>query len=304
MPAKPSREACRRGHLPSLCPRATLSLPSANSVPVVIDDPLKPARDAAFTKLGRNISLFQQLETGLKTYYRVSVMQGSTADDLAAFVAMRAATVATKPFGTVKQLVFAELGEQPESEHVSEPPMFRMRINFDDAFVAERDRTLSALIDERNRLVHHLHDDFDLRTADGLAALTARLDPQCERIFSELHVLKSMFTAINEGRSAVLDAIDSGEMDAVWDAMAFDSSPFVHGLMAIAEESAGDGGWTVLQAALSRLEDLAPGAKADFQARQRQNGLRAALTKGGRFEFRDEPTARGTRLMYRLIPLN
>lgn len=263
-------------------------------------DPLKEARDAAFRKLGRNLSLFQQLESGLKAYYRISTVEGSSEEEVEAFLARRAADVAGETLGPVRHRVIAEMAANEAATpqgHIS----FRTAIHFDADFVAERSVAWDSLVAERNRLVHHLHQDFDLRTSAGIEALDARLDPQAERIRTELRVLQSIFTAIAEGRDAMKAAFDSGALDAALKQAELLASPLVQGLLGIARDSPSAGGWIGLQTALRRLRDREPDAEEAFRTLRGRTGLREALVACGQFEFREQPTAHGVRLLYRAV---
>lgn len=264
------------------------------------DDPLKPARDAAFLKLGRNVALFQQLEGGLKAYYRLSTVEGASEADVEAFLARRAEHVEGETFGTVRRLVLDDMAGRDDVGAPGEKTVFRTRFSLDAGFIEERRQTWDALGAERNRLVHHLHEDFDLRSPHGIAALDGMLDPQAERIRAELYVLQGVFNAMAESRSAMQAAIDNGQLEAAWQRADLCASELVQTLVSIGTRATGRGGWIGLQAALAQARLTSPGAEKSFRLLRGSMGLQEALVVCGLFEFTEEPTSRGgMRLLFR-----
>lgn len=155
---------------------------------------LAPARDEAFRKLGRNIALFQRLEQGLKSLSAMLVIEGSTEEDIAASHRGRRDRVARKSLGEVAGHVLGELSSNADDAPVAIAPgkTFGLRTSFrmeGDEYLGLKKKALAELVRERNRLVHHLAEDYDLQDPGGISRLDALLDSQAERIRAELRWL-------------------------------------------------------------------------------------------------------------------
>lgn len=268
------------------------------------DDPLKSARDAVFLKLGRNIVLFQQLESGLKRLFAALVVEGHSPDDVARRRAEREAVLATSSLGVVAKRLFDELCAPVDTR--SEPTLpddvrvyVHSRVCFEIAHIEPRRVALAALIEERNRLVHHLDRHYDLRSAEGIDCLDADLEPQAERIRLELRELGGLFDVVNRGREMLRSEFLSPEFEARIQQQILVHSPIVQGLIHWGCELARGDGWCVLQRALARLGAEDPDAVRSIRERHGHGSLRSLLLACGLFELRDEPTERGSRLLYR-----
>jgi hypothetical protein len=180
----------------------------------LMSDEVESARNAVFQKIGRNIALFQQLEGGLKDFFTVRVVEGSSKDEVARLTAARRKEVAIKSLGQVVGQFFEDLAKE-ESESANElAGTWRFRTSFrieGEEYLQQKSELLKNLVGERNRLVHHLHDDFDLRNADSVARLDALLDPQADRIRAELSELQETFKCFEESRQLMLEFLNSPE---------------------------------------------------------------------------------------------
>lgn len=189
----------------------------------------------AFRKLGRNIALFQQLEFGLKTLFTELVIEGHSADDVARRRAERAAVLATSSLGLVAKKLFDELvaedpdtgGDLPEGARV----YVRARIRFEVKHIDARRTALATLIEERNQLVHHLNQRYDLHSPEGIARLVADLDPQAERIRSELKEISNLFESIARSRQQLATDFSSPAFAAVLSQSHLWQSPLIQGLI-------------------------------------------------------------------------
>jgi hypothetical protein len=167
-------------------------------------DPLKAARDAVFCKLGRNVALFQQLEQHLKLLIVLSRLEGSSAHELSSFGAKRKARVAKQPFGNLIRLFLKDVlgspGDVAESAAtVTSAIRIRTAFQIEGAEHLQMKKGIyAALLAERNRLVHQLVEDHNLFTEEGIRKLDALLDPQADRIRSEIEDLRSIAKQWNE----------------------------------------------------------------------------------------------------------
>jgi hypothetical protein len=177
-----------------------------------MSDELESARNAVFQKIGRNIALFQQLERGLKDFFTLRKVEGSSEDEVARLTAARRKEVATKSLGQVVGQFFEDLAKEEGDSADELAGTWRFRTSFrieGEEYLQRKSELLKNLVGERNRLVHHLLDDFDLRDAGAIARLDALLDPQADRIRAELRDLQETFKRFEESRQLMLEFLNS-----------------------------------------------------------------------------------------------
>lgn len=273
--------------------------------PAEPDDPLKRMRDEAFMKLGRNVALFQQLESGLKALYASLVVEGWGEASVEAMQEKRKAVLASRSLGVVINAVFDALTEDERDDE--EPKLqgekqayFRFRFGTTGSIVDQQRASLASLVDERNRIVHHLTDDFDLRCPEGIAALDAFLDPQAERIRSEIRALQQLFESHLAARKLTADFVASPAFHAQMELDFLKGSALIRGMAAVAQELRRNDGWTALSTAAQELRRREPQAFADLKARYGHEKLKPLLLASRLFELQEEPSARGgSRVVYR-----
>jgi hypothetical protein len=168
---------------------------------------LVAARDEALRKVGRNVVNFQKVETCLRYLISVSDIQ-TTKDDLSAEHKRRIAKTKRLPFGHLSETFYqtiygAELVavEPNNSTHISISTSFR--VEADAATVKRQKRTLSALVTERNRLIHRDLPGFDHNSISSCHDLIAMLDEQNVRVLSQLEELATLIA----GFKAHMDAL-------------------------------------------------------------------------------------------------
>jgi len=162
--------------------------------------------------------------------------------------------------------------------------------------------SLATLVDERNRIVHHLTDDYGLGSTDGLARLDALLDPQARRIRDAIDALRTIVENQIEARRLFAEFIGSTEFRGQLELACVQGSPLVIGMGVLATELARGDGWTVMQSAAHALRIRDPEAFTDLKARYGHDRLKTLLLASRLFELRDEPTSRGgSRLLYRPV---
>ena len=155
-------------------------------------------RDEALRKVGRNVVNFQKIETCLKYLIAVSDVQ-STKDGLTAEHKRRAATIQKLPLGHVAEAFYQSVyGAEPESEPFApgdRSPISistSFRVEADAATVKKQKRTLSALVTERNKLIHRDLSGFDHNSILSCRSLSAMLDEQNIRLLTQLEELATL----------------------------------------------------------------------------------------------------------------
>lgn len=268
------------------------------------DDALKSVRDEVFRKLGRNIALFQQLERQLKQLIAHSVIEGSSLEDYEGRLAARHRSVlATTLGGLVGRYTKGILSPPPESDEAniaSDALVMRTQFQIDTEDNRQKVATLSTLVKERNRLVHHLFEDFDLYDVDGVERLDTLLEAQAERVRSEIHDLNATAKVWQEQCIETARFFESAEGKRCIDLMLLQSSKIVTLVATICCEIAREDGWSVLSLAASRVNEIAPDQLANIKVNHGHATLKSLLLATQCFEFRQETTAKGTRDLFRI----
>jgi hypothetical protein len=155
-------------------------------------------RDEALRKIGRNVVNFQKVEACLKYLIAVSDVQ-TNKDGLSAEHRRRAAKTQRLPFGYLSEGFFQTIyGAEPVAVAANNGTAISMstsfRVEADAATVKRQKRNLSALVTERNRLIHQDLSAFDHNSIASCRGLIAKLDEQNVRVLSQLEELATLIT--------------------------------------------------------------------------------------------------------------
>jgi hypothetical protein len=272
-------------------------------------DPAPTAiRDEALRKIGRNVVLFQELENILKflaTAQHPSMPLGRAQ----ATREHRAESVRIKTLGQVAGQVVEELyaGSHAESSapaEISEPWLaFSFRIAADPTDVEESRKSLKALIEERNDLVHHLLSRWNLHEPDSCNALSAELDEQRRRILAEIEKYRVYANTLREAAKELQAFIDSDDGKRRFDVMFLQNSRggYLAILLAqIAMIHARTDGWTLLSVAGAQLRSLIPEEFTKLKREHGEGSLHKLVAAIDLFDIQSENTPNGgTRAIYR-----
>lgn len=271
----------------------------------VVASPIRDARDEALHKIGRNVVLFQELESILK--FLASMQHPSSPMSTAkAMRDERAESIRVKTLGQVAGLVVEELFAAPDSEstapdEVTEPWFgFSFHIGSDPDEVAANYKTLKALIAERNDLVHHLLSRWNLQEADSCSALSVELDQQRARVTREIERYRAYANTVREMAREIQAFFDSDEGKRQFNVMYLQSSRLAILLTQIATTHAREDGWTLLSDAGTELSKMIPEQFAKLKREHGEGSLLRLVSAIDLFDVRAEPTSRGeTRAVYR-----
>ena len=182
---------------------------------------MSPVRDIerlraeALRKVGRNVVNFQKIEACLKFLATVSNVHG-TASTLASIHRKKAARTRRESLGTLAKDVHRDLLEG-RAEAIAPPDLseiwmsISVTIDSDPDSIARQKRALSALVAERNRLIHHDLVHFDHTSAKCCEDLIKRLDAQNPRILEQLAALKVLIDVAKASIADMQAWVDSGE---------------------------------------------------------------------------------------------
>jgi aerobic-type carbon monoxide dehydrogenase small subunit (CoxS/CutS family) len=169
---------------------------------------LEALRDEALRKVGRNVVNFQKVEACLKFLLAVSETQ-TTKDGLSARHRKRTATIQKLPMGYLSneffRCVYGPESEAPTLTDFSQITVSTtFRVDADAANVKEQKKILSALVTERNKLIHRDLSGFDHNSISSCRNLIAMLDEQNVRVLSQLEQLAALVAEIKAYVAALM----------------------------------------------------------------------------------------------------
>lgn len=254
-------------------------------------------------KIGRNIILFQQFEGLLKHVLTFREIDGHISE-LQDIIEFKKASISKQTMG---QLVgqFTENKNQNESirsadDHVEPHISFKFWIDNEDFYLNKKE-SLSKLIQERNKLVHHLLLELDLKSIDSCERISKRLDIQCEHIRSEINATQSFIKALADGKKTMSEFISSGVYKQELIIQVLRLNSLVLMLTKIAQETARKDGWTLLHSASYLLKKYEPEEWELLRKSTEYKSLKSLMLKTELFEFSEEKTSKGgIRVLYKL----
>lgn len=178
-------------------------------------DDIETLRNETLRKIGRNVVNFQRIETCLKILVTINNVQG-TPKNIIARQAKKAASIRKKPMGDLAERLHNNLyrdevkSEKPEDLAELWGSM-SFKVEADANIIKERKRALTALVAERNNLIHKDLAGFDDNSAQSCRHLIGILDPQNTRILQQLDELKWLIDAIKEHAGELQSWLDSDD---------------------------------------------------------------------------------------------
>jgi hypothetical protein len=257
--------------------------------------------------VGRCVLIYQAIEKMLKQLLPLATIEGSIRDSK--FVrAKDSPNVEFQTLGVLVGALKAQLFKTDELEEESEAE-FSTRVRF---LLSPEDRqkccdALDALVDERNKMVHHFYDQgigwtsaSDLRSAiETTAGALARAREQ--RAFVA-NLVKSLQSVIAEQAAFM----DSDEFVSMFELAWLRETATVKVLQSALSESRHPEGWLPVATAGHRVH-ANPTAEDELKNAQQRYGLKSLsdfVRASGLFEMGEEAVGNGTRTVYRLAPLS
>jgi hypothetical protein len=178
---------------------------------------IEEARNEALRKIGRNVVNFQKMEGMLKLLNAEMKIEGSVRD-LMRLRSVALHTASKQPMGRLadaflKQIYSAEDRARDsctENDEVWVSTSFRIEASAEVA--KARKRALSAVVSERNMLIHRWLAAFDPNSIVSCKHLSAALDRQHDKVWPELEILQSMIRTFRGLSQELRKQIESGEL--------------------------------------------------------------------------------------------
>ncbi|MGZ8097178.1 MAG: hypothetical protein ACXWUD_13140 [Methylosarcina sp.] len=267
-------------------------------------------------KLGRNVLLFQQIEHMLKymlAYQDVSFWKSN--DGLKSNLEERKNRVSKLCLGQIaKEYIgntFSFADEVSKEQSEQRDDAFFMGIKNDPIicdidFYNQRKDELTALIAERNDLIHHFLPKWNFKQYESVSAAEKYLDQQRERTLPEYEFLTSLIQNFHDSRKQIAEYIRSDEYHKFLELSFLRDSQHVAGLYEFATTRKRDDGWAVLGGAGLYIrekisEDFLADELANIKKKYGCKTLKEIALKSEYFDIRDEPTEKGgVRIIYQI----
>jgi hypothetical protein len=151
---------------------------------------IKQRKDETLQKIGRNVVNFQRLEAVLKALVLASTAEG-TFRDFQQRQTQRAKLIKKQSLGNLATDFHQTVYESNTHDVPDHPPAegwlsVSFQLEVDSTVAKDRKRALSALVRERNQLIHSELALLNLNSAENCAILCEKLDRQNERICNQL----------------------------------------------------------------------------------------------------------------------
>lgn len=254
-----------------------------------MDDTLSPLRNEVLRRIGRNVWIFQGIEVLLKQLVHWSdgaIPRPPSAHNgtLPVPLSVRRATLGT----LAGQLFHGMLGGPATPAASVDWFAWKVRLEIDPLFSDALRKQLAALVDERNLLVHHAIERWDLTSEASLQSALPELDAQRERTLAAREILLRFTETVRTASLQMLAYFQSAEGRSAFYTKHLEACL----LDAVARAACADG-WAPLslvgQHFQAHVRSLTPVEKKAAPK------LKSLLVASGLFDVRDEVTPRGGR---------
>ncbi|MCD2451137.1 hypothetical protein GO003_012110 [Methylicorpusculum oleiharenae] len=269
-------------------------------------------------KLGRNVILFQQIEHMLKymlihqdiKFFRAQgEMKSNLQERKNTFVNQTLGNVA-KHFVENSFTTYEQGDDNSVSDEASKCVMSFTRgpMLCDEDFYNQRKYALTALIAERNELIHHFLPKWNFGNYESAKAAEQYLDQQRERVFPEFELIKSITESFQEAGKQLSEYLTTDEGWKELELSPLRDSRHIAWLVVFAIKRKRDNGWAVLDAARVFVhQNVDESWLADeliwIKKRHGCKTLREIAEKSEYFEILEEATNKGgVRILYRVKP--
>lgn len=244
-------------------------------------------RNEFFRRCGRNLWLFQSVETLLKRLALAGRCEISL-DDTHDRLQTRVDRVTRQSMGTLARGLSATiLGPERQDDDLDGDLMrWSLRVEADGGFSEELRSKLGALVDERNRLAHHSQSRWDITDEASLQEALDTLDAQRKRILVVHDELRRLGLWVSQAVEATLCYFESSDFKWQWR-----QARLQQALLDVVERAGRADGWSPLTQVGQHWRD-AVGALPEDE-RQDLPSLRRLLDACGWFEWRELPNPGG-----------
>jgi hypothetical protein len=189
----------------------------------------------------------------------------------------------------------------PSKEETVDKAKWRLRFSLQTTaeYIRQRGETLEAFVEERNRLVHHYFEKVNFTDVAMLESMFKELVDQHHVIHTEIKDLNEIIQLLQESALAHSQWWESEEGQKQWEIVRLQNSIPICFLERYSVTNAKENGWAVFHKACAELKNHYANEEDSFFKNFPFKTLQSAATASGLFEFIEEKTAKGERLLYR-----
>jgi hypothetical protein len=267
------------------------------------DENLISIRNEVFRKAGRNLYLFQQIEKLLKHLNTITDLAGPVSQ-IQRITQQKIDESHVSNMGPlVRNLIeniyktADKIKAEKATDSLGNLKEVHLRTTFYIEATAEyidtRKKVLKELVEERNRLVHHLFTDVNHDSIADYIEIDTFLDGQRERIVAEHEYLRTMVNGFAESSKAYIDFINSSDGISPIDLIFIQQSSLIKKLMEISLNSSSLDGWTSLANAGNEIKRTLPDAFNKLQEAFGFRTLKDLLLASEMFDLHEVETNKG-----------
>lgn len=267
-------------------------------------------KDEVLCKIGRNLLIFQHIDSLLKIILRDSRVQGY-ADELANNKEQRINGIQKDMLGLLIQRYVDEILSNPDEEQQGPSDLHKpwisstFKIVGDGDFYERQCQSYEMVREERNKLVHNFLPYWRPDSQEHLIKAMSYLDGQREKILPVWEHLKSVYENFKRTMQMHVNLWASKELSQQFELMWLQISPLVNLFCDIASRNAGTDGWVCLAYAGRLAHKNAPNDVANMKTRYGYSSFKKLLMASERFEIFEEPLPnKNVRTFYRLRNIN
>lgn len=257
---------------------------------------LESLHNEIYQKIGKNVMLFQKLEMILK---HINLFKGFKASSGKIIEEKKKLedSLQKKSMGIlINEFLYKSEGTLKEDEENSNEEFFLFHINIGSCFMEEKTTTLKDLLEERNKLVHHSYNDYNMDTVISCTKIIDFLDEQQVRIKNEINAFIPIIETIDKFKKELVEAFKSDEFKEEFFWGWIRTSDLVIEVIKIYEKTVKENDWAsfsvlgreIRKSALKEIELL----KEKYQCKS----LKELLIKTKMFDFHLEDTS----LLYKI----
>lgn len=257
---------------------------------------LESLHNEIYQKIGKNIMLFQKLEMILK---HIILLKGFKASSGKIIEEKRKLedSIQKKSMGMLIS-EFLNKGEATlsEDEKNSEEEFFLFHINIGSCFMEEKRITLKDLLEERNKLVHHSFNEYNMDTVISCTKIIDFLDNQQVRIKNEINALVPIVKRIEEFKKKLSESLKSDEFKEELLYGWIKNSDLVIEIIHIFQKTIRKDGWASFSVLGREIRKTALEEVNVLKEKYQCKSLKELLIKTKMFDFHLE----GTSLLYKI----
>ncbi|TXG98946.1 MAG: hypothetical protein E6R08_03465 [Nevskiaceae bacterium] len=269
------------------------------------DPELTSLRGLVFKAVGKSIYLYQEIEKRIKFLNAaISIELSGSQDEWPEQLAKHQSAFDKKTMRPLMTSLLERLYFSPEADkgldtNYSSKWKLRFSLQSTAEYIRERGKTLEAFVDDRNHVVHHYFEKVNFADASQLEAMIKELEAQHQVIDDEIKGLNQIIQLLKESAQAHSDWWESEEGKKQWEVIRLQNSFPINFLERFSLTNTKEHGWAVFPTACSELRNHYVTEIDRFFKTFPFKTLQLAATASGLFEFVEEKTAKGERLLYR-----